>query len=78
MHTRSTAAAQSTAENFADLSVVGSGTAPVLKRRVDSTPSYINGRLYTVAGARRHVVADPESGATIWSYREPDTERWEY
>ncbi|MBT8077016.1 MAG: PQQ-binding-like beta-propeller repeat protein [Gammaproteobacteria bacterium] len=44
-----------------------------------STPSYINGRLYTVAGPRRHVVAiDPESGETIWSYREPNTARWEY
>tara|TARA_B100002003_G_scaffold241029_1_gene262210 strand:- start:3703 stop:5418 length:1716 start_codon:yes stop_codon:yes gene_type:complete len=32
-----------------------------------------------VAGARRHVVAiDPKSGATIWSYREPDTPRWNY
>ena len=44
-----------------------------------STPSYINGRMYTVAGARRHVVAiDPKTGETIWSYREPDTERYQY
>jgi glucose dehydrogenase len=44
-----------------------------------STPSYVNGKLYTVAGPRRHVVAiDPESGETIWSYREPNTFRYEY
>src|SRR5690606_18546703 len=44
-----------------------------------STPSYVNGRLYTVAGPRRHVVAiDPETGETLWSYREPNTARWEY
>jgi quinoprotein glucose dehydrogenase len=35
--------------------------------------------LYTVAGPRRHVVAiDPASGETLWSYREPNTARWEY
>jgi quinoprotein glucose dehydrogenase len=44
-----------------------------------STPSYINGRLYTVAGPRRHVVAiDPANGETLWSWREPNTARWEY
>ena len=44
-----------------------------------STPSYVDGVLYTVAGPRRHVVAiDPASGETLWSYREPNTFRWEY
>jgi glucose dehydrogenase len=44
-----------------------------------STPSFINGKLYTVAGPRRHVVAiDPISGETLWSYREPNTARYEY
>jgi len=44
-----------------------------------STPSYVGGKLFTVAGARRHVVAiDPETGETIWSYREPNTFRYEY
>ncbi|MDX1490305.1 MAG: PQQ-binding-like beta-propeller repeat protein [Pseudohongiellaceae bacterium] len=44
-----------------------------------STPSYVDGKLFTVAGPRRHVVAiDPETGETIWSYREPNTYRWEY
>jgi len=44
-----------------------------------STPSYINGKLYTVAGPRRYVVAlDPASGELLWSYREPHTARFEY
>ncbi|MFK7830932.1 MAG: PQQ-binding-like beta-propeller repeat protein [Congregibacter sp.] len=44
-----------------------------------STPSYVNGVLYTVAGPRRHVVAiDPASGETLWTYREPNTRRYEY
>jgi len=44
-----------------------------------SNPSYVNGRLYTVAGERRHVVAiDPSAGETIWSFREPDTWPWEF
>jgi quinoprotein glucose dehydrogenase len=35
--------------------------------------------MYTVAGSRRHVVAiDPKTGETIWSYREPNTERYQY
>ncbi len=79
-HTRYSPARQITAENFEDLEVawVWDG-ASFQAQSGRSTPSYINGRLYTVAGARRHVVAiDPKTGATIWSYREPDTGRWEY
>ena len=35
--------------------------------------------LYTVAGPRRHVVAlDPANGELLWSYREPNTYRYEY
>ena len=79
-HTRYSPASQIDASNFSDLEVAwewdGASFEAVSGR---STPSYINGRLYTVAGARRHVVAiDPKTGATIWSYREPDTGRWEY
>ncbi|MBT8146406.1 MAG: hypothetical protein KJN90_06090, partial [Gammaproteobacteria bacterium] len=79
-HTRYSPANEITAENFADLEVawVWDG-ASFQAQSGRSTPSYINGRLYTVAGARRHIVAiDPKTGATIWSYREPDTGRWEY
>ena len=79
-HTRSTDATQITAENFSDLEVAWEWDGASFEAQSGrSTPSYINGKLYTVAGARRHVVAiDPQSGATIWSYREPDTGRWEY
>lgn len=79
-HTRSTSATQITAENFADLEVAWLWDGASFESQSGrSTPSYINGKLYTVAGARRHVVAiDPDNGATIWSYREPDTGRWEY
>ena len=79
-HTRSTTANQITAENFADLKVAWEWDGASFEAQSGrSTPSFINGRLYTVAGARRHVVAiDPKSGATIWSYREPDTPRWNY
>jgi len=79
-HTRFSPANQITAENFADLEVAWEWDGASFEAQSGrSTPSYINGRLYTVAGARRHVVAiDPKTGATIWSYREPDTERWEY
>ena len=42
-----------------------------------STPLYVDGLLYTVAGERRTVAAiDPETGETIWTYREPPTTRW--
>jgi quinoprotein glucose dehydrogenase len=43
-----------------------------------STPTYINGMLYSVAGQRRTVVAmDPKTGEVIWTYREPNTTRWQ-
>ena len=43
-----------------------------------STPSYIDGMLYTVVGRRRAVVAiDPATGETQWTYSEPHTKRWE-
>ena len=79
-HTRSTPATQITPQNFGELEVAWTWDGASFEAQSGrATPSYINGRLYTVAGARRHVVAiDPKSGATIWSYREPDTGRWDY
>ena len=76
-HTRSTPATNITPENFGELKTAwvwdgasfdaGSGRA---------TPSYVDGKLFTVAGPRRHVVAmDPATGETLWSYREPNTFR---
>jgi glucose dehydrogenase len=42
-----------------------------------AVPIYANGKLFSVAGSRRTVVAiDPATGETLWSYREPHTERW--
>jgi len=79
-HTRYSPASEITAENFEDLEeawVWDGASFNAASGR--STPSYVDGVLYTVAGPRRHVVAiDPESGETIWSYREPHTRRHEY
>ena len=79
-HTRYTPAQQITADNFEDLEVAwvwdGASFGAISGR---STPSFIDGKLYTVAGPLRHVVAiDPKSGETIWSYREPRTGRGNY
>ena len=52
------------------------GPAPYTNSR--STPTYIKGLLYSVAGQRRTVVAmDPKSGEVVWTYREPPTTRWQ-
>jgi glucose dehydrogenase len=79
-HTRYTPANNVTPQNFSELKEAwvwdGASFAAASGR---STPSYVDGKLFTVAGPRRHVIAmDPESGETIWSYREPNTFRWEY
>ncbi|MBT8096030.1 MAG: PQQ-binding-like beta-propeller repeat protein [Woeseia sp.] len=79
-HTRYSPADEIDADNFAELEEAwiwdGASFNAASGR---STPSYINGVLYTVAGPRRHVVAiDPANGETLWSYREPNTKRYEY
>ncbi len=81
-HTRYSPLDRITAENFEDLEIAwiwrgdNYGTTPLATSR--STPLYVDGMLYTVAGERRTVVAiDPESGETIWTFREPHTTRWE-
>ena len=79
-HTRYTPAAEITAENFTDMEVAwewdGASFGAISGR---STPSLIDGKLITVAGNKRYVVAiDPKTGETIWSYREPDTPRAAY
>ena len=79
-HTRFSPNGQIDADNFEDLEEAwawdGASFGAASGR---STPIYVNGTLYTVAGARRHIVAiDPATGETIWSYREPNTPRWEY
>jgi len=79
-HTRFSTASEITIDNFEDLEVAWEWDGASLGARSGrSTPSYINGTLYTVAGPRRNVVAiDPKTGETIWSYRLPNTGRWEY
>ncbi|MCH7825164.1 MAG: PQQ-binding-like beta-propeller repeat protein [Acidobacteria bacterium] len=69
-------------ENFEELEIAwifrGDNFSPQPQTTSRSTPSYIDGMLYTVAGSRRTVVAiDPATGETIWTYREPNTQRWE-
>jgi quinoprotein glucose dehydrogenase len=79
-HTRYTPATNITPENFGELKeawVWDGASFDAASGR--STPSYVDGKLFTVAGPRRHVVAmDPATGETLWSYREPNTFRWEY
>ena len=70
------------ASNFEDLEVAwiwrGDNFSPHPLYLSRSTPSYIDGLLYTVAGYRRTVAAiDPATGETLWTYREPSTKRWE-
>ena len=70
------------ASNFADLEVAWEWRAdnfgPVVDQQFKSTPTYIDGLLYTVAGQRRTVAAiNPTTGETVWTYSEPNTERWE-
>lgn len=79
-HTRYSPADKITAENFGQLEEVWKWDGASFDASSGrSTPSYINGKLYTVAGPHRHVVAiDPATGDTLWSYREPSTPRWEY
>ena len=81
-HTRHSPLDQIDAENFADLEVVwtwrGDNFGPNVDYLFRSTPIYVDGLLYTVAGQRRTVVAiDPATGETIWTYREPHTTRFE-
>jgi glucose dehydrogenase len=79
-HNRYTPADQINPSNFQNLRVVwqwnssefGQGTSR-------ATPSYVNGKLLTVAGYRRSVVSlDPVNGSVRWSYTEPTTQRSEY
>ena len=73
---------QINAANFSDVEVAwvwrADNYGPEVDPQMKSTPTYIDGILYTVAGQRRTVAAiDPATGETIWSYREPNTTRWE-
>jgi len=79
-HTRYSPADEVTLENFGDLEEAWAWDGASFNAQSGrSTPSYINGTLYTVVGPRRYVVAlDPDNGELIWSYGEPKTPRYEY
>ena len=69
------------AENFEELSVAwiwkGDNFGPSTDFILRSTPIYAEGKLFTVAGQRRTAVAlDPETGETLWTFREAPTQRW--
>ncbi|MFQ6045500.1 MAG: PQQ-binding-like beta-propeller repeat protein [Gemmatimonadales bacterium] len=73
---------QINAENFESLEVAwlwrGDNFGPEPERLLRSTPLYAEGKLFSVAGSRRTVVAiDPATGETLWMFREPYTKRWE-
>jgi glucose dehydrogenase len=81
-HTRSNPhLTQITAESFERLEVAWIWRADNFGGGVEftmrPTPSYANGRLFTVAGQRRQVVSiDPANGETLWTFREPETMRY--
>jgi glucose dehydrogenase len=73
---------QITGENFTKLQVAwvwrGDNYGPEPENLLRATPIYAKGKLYSVAGSRRTVVAiDPRTGETLWTFREPHTTRWE-
>jgi len=79
-HTRYTPADQINASNFGTLKVAwrfdAGSFGPSTSR---ATPSYVDGKLITVTGERRHVIAlDPATGELLWSFTEPNTFRYEY
>ena len=79
-HTRYTEADEIDASNFENLEIVwqwnGGSFGSSTPR---ATPTYVDGKLITVTGERRHVVAlDPETGELLCSYSEPKTARYEY
>ena len=79
-HTRYSPVQQITPENLGELEEAWIWDGASFDARSGrSTPSYVDGVLYTVAGERRWVVAiDPANGETLWAYREPHTGRHEY
>ena len=79
-HTRYQPADQINASNFEDLEIAWRFNAmsfgPATSR---ATGSLVDGKLITVTGERRSVIAlDAGTGELEWSYTEPKTARWEY
>ena len=81
-HTRYSPLGQVNADNFEDLETAwlwrADNYGPFSLGVSRSTPSYVDGMLYTVAGERRQVAAiDPATGETLWTFREPHTTRFD-
>ncbi|MDH3205984.1 MAG: PQQ-binding-like beta-propeller repeat protein [Gemmatimonadota bacterium] len=79
-HTRYTTADEITADNFDELTMLwrfnAASFGPSTPR---ATPTYVDGKMITVTGERRHVIAlNPDNGELIWSFTEPNTHRHEY
>ncbi|MDH3207438.1 MAG: PQQ-binding-like beta-propeller repeat protein [Gemmatimonadota bacterium] len=79
-HTRYTPSDEITADNFDQLTMLwrfnAASFGPSTPR---ATPSFVGGKLITVTGERRHVIAlDPNNGELLWSFTEPNTHRHEY
>jgi quinoprotein glucose dehydrogenase len=80
--TRYTPLAQIDANNFSKLEVAwvwrADNFSPEAGSLLRATPIYAEGKLFSVAGSRRTVVAlDPVTGESLWTFREPQTKRWE-
>ena len=72
---------QVTAANFETLTEAwrSSPTDVVGPLTARATPSYVGGKLYSVAGPRRHVISmDPTNGKLLWNFVEPETYRSKY
>jgi len=79
-HTRYTTADEITFDNFDELTMLwrfnAASFGPSTPR---ATPTYVDGKMITVTGDRRHVIAlDPSTGELLWSFTEPNTHRYEY
>jgi len=79
-HTRYTPADEITKDNFDQLTMLwrfnAASFGPSTPR---ATPSYVDGKIITVTGERRHVIAlNPDNGELLWSFTEPNTHRYEY
>ena len=69
------------ASNFSDLEVAwiwqAENFGPGTEYTIRSTPVFVDGVLFTVAGQRRQVVSiDAATGETLWTFREPETMRY--
>ena len=79
-NTRYSSLNQINATNFSDLEQAwiwrSDNFGPNLDYFSRSTPTYVDGMLYTVATPRRQVIAmDPATGENLWTFREPATIR---